>query len=105
MLYKETGGLHVVCVGSVWKSWELLKDGFIEQLDQHSSQKTIVEEFTLLVLEQTVALGSVYLIAKKLNYNYPFDYEHNYRELFHYVHNRKWKHMFAFIEFKKWSGH
>ena len=24
------GGLHVVCVGSVWKSWNLLKDGFLQ---------------------------------------------------------------------------
>lgn len=88
MLHKENGGLHVVCIGSVWKSWELLKKGFINQLNNHNSQRTIVEEFTLLVLEKTVALGGVYLITKKLNYNYPFDYVHNYRELFHYVHNQ-----------------
>jgi len=89
MLHKENGGLHVVCVGSVWKSWELLKEGFMNQLDyHHNSQETIVDEFTLLVLEKTVALGGVYLITKKLNYNYPFDYEHNYRQLFHYVHNQ-----------------
>jgi len=90
MLHKENGGLHVVCVGSVWKSWGLLKEGFMNQLDHHhNSQETIVDEFTLLVLEKTVALGGVYLIAKKLNYNFPYDYEHNYRILFHYVHDRQ----------------
>lgn len=80
--------MHVVCVGSVWKSWELLKEGFMNQLDLYNSEETKIEEFTLLVLKTTVALGGVYLIAKKLNYNYPFDYEHNYRELFHYVNNQ-----------------
>jgi len=90
MLHKENGGLHVVCVGSVWKSWGLLKKGFMNQLDHHhNSQETIVDEFTLLVLEKTVALGGVYLIAKKLNYNFPYDYEHNYRILFHYVHEQQ----------------
>lgn len=88
MLHKEKGGLHVVCVGSVWNSWPLLKEGFINQLDHQKSQETRVEEFTLLVLEKTVALGGVYIIAKKLNYSYPFDYEHNYKELFHYVHDQ-----------------
>lgn len=26
-LLEEAGGLHVVCVGSVWKSWEFMKPG------------------------------------------------------------------------------
>ena len=29
-LREAEGGLHVVCVGSVWKSWDLLKTGFIK---------------------------------------------------------------------------
>lgn len=87
-MHKENGGLHVVCVGSVWKSWDLLKEGFLNQLNSYNSNGVHVEEFTLVVLENTVALGGVYLIAKKLNYNYPFDYEHNYKELYHYVHNQ-----------------
>lgn len=82
----------MVCVGSVWKSWDLLKEGFLNQIDQHNSQETKIEEFTLLVLEKTVALGGVYLIAKKLNFNYPYDYVHNYSELFHYVHNQRSSH-------------
>ncbi|XP_050429606.1 N-acetyl-D-glucosamine kinase [Adelges cooleyi] len=87
LLLKENGGLHVVCVGSVWKSWSLLKEGFISQLEYNKSNRLIVQEFTLVVLDKTVALGGVYLIAKKLNYNFPFDYEHNYKKLFHYVHS------------------
>ncbi|XP_050547107.1 N-acetyl-D-glucosamine kinase-like [Daktulosphaira vitifoliae] len=90
MLHNENGGLHVVCVGSVWKSWDLLKNGFIEQL-QSNSDKKIVKEFTLILLNKTVALGGIYLIAKKLNYDFPFDYEHNYKTLFHYVHDEKLK--------------
>lgn len=77
-----------MCVGSVWKSWDLLKEGFLNQLNNYNSNEVIVEEFTLVVLETPVALGGVYLIAKKIHYNYPFDYEHNYKELFHYVHSQ-----------------
>ena len=29
-LREGEGGLNIVCVGSVWKSWDLLKDGFLE---------------------------------------------------------------------------
>ena len=25
-------GLPVVCIGSVWKSWDLLKEGFLEEM-------------------------------------------------------------------------
>ena len=32
------GGLNIVCVGSVWKSWDLLKDGFLEGIKTNNGQ-------------------------------------------------------------------
>ena len=32
------GGLNIVCVGSVWKSWELLKSGFLEGIKDERGQ-------------------------------------------------------------------
>ena len=30
-LLEGAGGLHVVCVGSVWKSWESMKPGMLDK--------------------------------------------------------------------------
>ena len=32
------GGLNIVCVGSVWKSWPLLKDGFLEGIKDNQGK-------------------------------------------------------------------
>ena len=37
-LKEAEGGLNIVCVGSVWKSWELLKKGFLEGIKDERGQ-------------------------------------------------------------------
>ena len=37
-LREGQGGLHIVCVGSVWKSWPLLKDGFLEGIKDNEGK-------------------------------------------------------------------
>ena len=37
-LTSAPGGLRVVCVGSVWKSWELLKRGFLAGIKDDSGK-------------------------------------------------------------------
>ena len=37
-LKEAEGGLNIVCVGSVWKSWELLKQGFLEGIKDDRGQ-------------------------------------------------------------------
>ena len=37
-LKEAKGGLNIVCVGSVWKSWEILKDGFLEGIKDKNGQ-------------------------------------------------------------------
>ncbi|KAJ8687816.1 hypothetical protein QAD02_023610 [Eretmocerus hayati] len=56
------GGLKVICVGSVWKSWSHLRDGFIDEIHRSCS----VEELTLLRLTTSAALGACYIAAEKL---------------------------------------
>ncbi|XP_014206823.1 N-acetyl-D-glucosamine kinase [Copidosoma floridanum] len=59
----EKGGLKVICVGSVWKSWVYLQEGFIEEIHKRS----LVDELTLLKLTTSAALGACYIAADKLN--------------------------------------
>ncbi|KAK8762554.1 hypothetical protein V5799_026180 [Amblyomma americanum] len=62
-LLEAEGGLPIVCVGSLFKSWELLREGFEEVLCPKLS------EFTLLQPTVSAALGAAfygnYTISKK----------------------------------------
>lgn len=54
-MYATERGLHIVCTGSVWKSWELLKSGFIDGVQPQLEKDKIITKFTLLSL----AVGTV----------------------------------------------
>ncbi|XP_067012084.1 N-acetyl-D-glucosamine kinase [Anabrus simplex] len=87
-LFPESGGLPVICVGSVWLSWEYLKPGFISRLQEPCvGKERPVEEVSLLTLTTTMATGAVYLAAKATNYDLPRDYSKNYKVFFHYKSN------------------
>ncbi|GLH02850.1 N-acetyl-D-glucosamine kinase [Gryllus bimaculatus] len=87
-LFPDLGGLPVVCVGSVWLSWEYLKPGFIKHLQEppRNNEKPI-EELSLLRLTTSMAVGATYLAAKSVNYNLPRNYQNNYTVFFHYKRN------------------
>ena len=80
---KEEGGLRILCVGQVWKSWSLLKEGFIRGLQPQYPRDIEIREFTLLRLEVTAGLGAA-LISAKL-YDCPIDcnFERNSSAFFH----------------------
>jgi len=73
------GDFNVVCVGSVWKSWDLLKAGY--------SKEIVKGEYPfglhLLRLTQAMAIGAVYIAVDAIKYNLPRNYSNNY-EIFHY---------------------
>jgi N-acetylglucosamine kinase len=79
----ETGHLSITCVGSVWQSWELLKPGFVKELDQHN----IPFELRLLQLKPNVsmAVGAYYMAADSLDFPMPRDYSQNYEIFFNYA--------------------
>ncbi|XP_014610703.1 PREDICTED: N-acetyl-D-glucosamine kinase [Polistes canadensis] len=74
------GGLKVICVGSVWKSWKFMKEGFIDEI--HSG--LIIDELSLLNLTATSALGSSYLAAEQMNCPFVKPYNENVQVFFHY---------------------
>lgn len=80
-LLSEPGGLPVVCVGSVWLSWEYLKPGFVTQLKEGAAK---LQRLSLLRLTTSIATGSAYLAAKEINFDLPRDYTDNHEVFFTY---------------------
>ncbi|XP_034712549.1 N-acetyl-D-glucosamine kinase [Etheostoma cragini] len=73
-------GLPILCVGSVWKSWELLKPGFTEVLDEVASSdkfKARFHGYSLLILRQSSALGGASLGAQSMGSPLTMDYKAN----------------------------
>lgn len=79
----KSGDLGIVCVGSVWQSWKLLRNGFLKEI----STKSYPFGLKLLKLKQHMALGAVYLCVDSIKYDMPRDYTKNY-EIFHYYHEK-----------------
>ncbi|XP_043269039.1 N-acetyl-D-glucosamine kinase [Venturia canescens] len=75
------GGLKVVCVGSVWKSWEFLKNGFVQEIQSNN----LIDELTLMKLTVSSALGACYRAAEKVHcYSLEKNYDRNTESFFHY---------------------
>ncbi|XP_033098859.1 N-acetyl-D-glucosamine kinase-like [Anneissia japonica] len=83
MLLNKTCGLQVICVGNVWKSWEVLKDGFLEGIKPRSSEDDVeINKFQLIKLKETAAVGAASLGARKAGHTLTLDYEANYEVFF-----------------------
>ncbi|XP_062500922.1 N-acetyl-D-glucosamine kinase-like [Corticium candelabrum] len=80
-----SGGLPIVCEGSVWKSWDLLQDGFLHTLYPPGSNPVHVQEFSLLRLTQPAAIGAAVLGAKKVGDKLPIDYSTHVTQLYHFA--------------------
>ncbi|XP_073963332.1 serine protease HTRA2, mitochondrial-like [Choristoneura fumiferana] len=61
--------LRVICVGSVWKSWESLKPGALKELNV----RRVRPELELVRLRVSSAFGAAWLAAKQLDYELPRD--------------------------------
>ena len=51
-LTSAPGGLNVVCVGSVWKSWSLLKQGFLQGIKDDAGKPVRQPQFSDASLRQ-----------------------------------------------------
>ncbi|XP_048391896.1 N-acetyl-D-glucosamine kinase isoform X1 [Stegostoma tigrinum] len=69
-------GLPIVCVGSVWNSWDLLKNGFLEVLKERPMAKNVCK-FTMMKLKCSSAVGATSLGARHVGYNLPMNYADN----------------------------
>ncbi|KAB5579249.1 hypothetical protein PHYPO_G00192920 [Pangasianodon hypophthalmus] len=68
-------GLPILCVGSVWLSWELMKDGFTQVLSQAKlSGYSHFQNYSLLTLRQSSAVGGAKLGAQNAGATLPLDY-------------------------------
>lgn len=76
----KSGELSIVCVGSVWKSWELLRVGFLKELSTVSIDYAI----SMATLTQTMALGATYLAADAINFDLKRDYAKNCEIFYRY---------------------
>lgn len=72
-LLSRDGGLHVVCVGSVFKSWRNLQTGF-HSVMKETGPKLGIREITLLTLQTSAAVGAAVLGAKEAKTTLPLDY-------------------------------
>ncbi|XP_076581017.1 N-acetyl-D-glucosamine kinase [Chaetodon auriga] len=83
-------GLPVLCVGSVWKSWELLRSGFTEVLDKVASSDKFKGRFhgySLMVLKQSSALGGASLGAQSIGVTIAMDYKANAKVFYRHTFN------------------
>lgn len=82
-LLELEGGLPIVCVGSVFKSWPLLEKGFVESLENHYSK------CTLMTLNCPAAIGAAFLAAKSTGFELPLDYSSNTSVLYSFDSTKK----------------
>ncbi|KAK5848536.1 hypothetical protein PBY51_006141 [Eleginops maclovinus] len=83
-------GLPILCVGSVWKSWELLKPGFTEVLDKVASSDKFKGRFhgySLMFLQQSSALGGASLGARSIGATLTLDYKANTKVFYQHTFN------------------
>lgn len=82
-LFRGELGLPVLCVGSVWRSWELMKSGFTQVLSQAQSHDySHFRKYSLLTLRQSSALGGAKMGAKNIGTTLPLDYSANVNMFF-----------------------
>jgi len=79
-LVGRDGGIHVLCVGSVWLSWNLLKPGFVKYLEEDGR----VQGLSLLKIKTTIAVGAAFMACDKLGLSVTRDYSKNYEVFFKY---------------------
>ncbi|XP_036967590.1 N-acetyl-D-glucosamine kinase [Acanthopagrus latus] len=83
-------GLPILCEGSVWRSWELLKSGFTEVLDEVASSDKLKGRFrgySLMTLQQSSALGGASLGAKSMGASIAMDYTANVKIFYQHTFN------------------
>lgn len=86
-LTDRDGGIHILCVGSVWLSWNLIKPGFVTYLQNHTN----IKELSLMKIKTTAAIGAAYMGVNKYNIRLPRDYTKNYDVFYTYKRDNECK--------------
>jgi len=77
-------GVPIVCIGSVWKSWKHLKEGFTHTLgiigeEGDVSRKPLLQRFSLVRLNVQSAIGAAFLASPP---SVPRDYSKNFNVIY-----------------------
>ncbi|GAB1603878.1 N-acetyl-D-glucosamine kinase-like [Argonauta hians] len=76
-LLESDDGLKIVCVGSMWRNWRFIKEGFVKELQNGQSKSKIISRVSLLQLKVNGAIGAAYIGAKTAGFLLPLDYKSN----------------------------
>jgi len=68
-LFQCSEGLPIVCAGSVFKSWPILKQGFIRSLQDNKEKCPDLVKINLVILDRHASIGAVVLAAKLFDNN------------------------------------
>lgn len=71
-LFNSPDGLPIVCAGSVFKSWSIMKPGFLLCLKDHSIKCSSLTKLNLVCIEGHAAIGSLLLAARCYEPDLPF---------------------------------
>lgn len=75
------GSFNVICVGSVWKSWHLLKNGYSKEI----TKRNFPYSLNLVQLTEAMAIGATYIAADAVDHPIPRDYSKNFEIFHHYA--------------------
>jgi N-acetylglucosamine kinase len=91
----------IVCVGSVWKSWDLLSKGFTSSATEvfhhlpglsredicniSPTERGHIASFRLVRLTKTSAYGAAWMASKKSGYTIPLNFDNNVEEIAKFV--------------------
>ena len=69
-------GVKVICVGSVWKSWTYLRDGFLRGAKPETDEEKQLKHITLIKLKPnaSAAVGTAAWAAQKSNFSIKLNY-------------------------------
>lgn len=76
----DSGDLNIVCVGSVWLSWPLLKDGFIDVIKNTPTAYGL----RLIRITKSMAYGACYVGADGIQFPLPRNYSDNFEIMYQY---------------------
>ena len=58
------GGIPIVCAGSVFKSWNLIKSGFMKCLENPKYKKLRLKELKLVAVKDDSTIGAAMLASR-----------------------------------------
>ena len=88
-LFNKPGGVRIICVGSIWKSWIYLKEGFLNGISPQTDEEKQLKEFTLVKLksEAKASIGAAAWAAKRAHCSVNINYSKMSEEFFKHQFN------------------